>query len=88
MKAFLMHADSDFDLAADLPAQEQALTQDLELDTLLRAMAAGDALIYEVTKRALLLSLRDAGGDRLPPAGVDRVPRPSRGRARPVQPRR
>lgn len=59
MKAFLMHADSDFDLAADLPAQEQALTQDLELDTLLRTMAAGDALIYEVTKQALLLSLRD-----------------------------
>jgi len=59
MKAFLMHADRDFDLAADLPAQEQALTQDLELDSLLGAMAAGDKLIYEVATRALLLSLRD-----------------------------
>jgi DNA mismatch repair ATPase MutS len=59
MKAFLMHADRDFDLAADLPAQEQALTQDLELATLLGAMAAGDRLIYEVATRALLLSLRD-----------------------------
>jgi MutS domain V len=59
MKAFLMHADSDFDLAADLPDHEQALAQDLELDTLLGAMAAGDALIYDVVKRALLLSLRD-----------------------------
>jgi DNA mismatch repair ATPase MutS len=59
MKAFLMHAESDFDLAADLPAQEQALRQDLELDTLLRAMAAGDELIFDVARRALLLSLRE-----------------------------
>lgn len=60
MKAFLMHAESDFDLAAELPAQEPALTQDLELETLLRAMAAGDELIFDVAKRAMLLSLRDA----------------------------
>jgi hypothetical protein len=59
MKAFLMHAKSDFDLAAQLPAQEQALVQDLELETLLRTMAAGDELIFDVAKRALLLSLRD-----------------------------
>jgi DNA mismatch repair ATPase MutS len=59
MKAFLMHAESDFDLAADLPTQEPALTADLELDTLLRTMAAGDELIFDVAKRALLLSLRD-----------------------------
>jgi MutS domain V len=59
MKAFLMHAGRDFDLAAELPAQEPALVQDLELETLLRAMAAGDALILDVAKRALLLSLRD-----------------------------
>ncbi|HUA46151.1 MAG TPA: hypothetical protein VMA77_13050 [Solirubrobacteraceae bacterium] len=59
MKAFLMHAQSDFDLAAELPVQEQALTQDLELDTLLSAMAAGDELIVSVAKRALLLSLKD-----------------------------
>jgi MutS domain V len=59
MKAFLMHAESDFDLAAELPAQESTLTQDLELGTLLGAMAAGDELILEVAKRSLLLSLRD-----------------------------
>jgi len=59
MKAFLMHAERDFDLAADLPAQKQAMMQDLELDTLLTAMAAGDALIVDVAQRALLLSLRD-----------------------------
>jgi len=59
MKARLMHADKDFDLTSDLPAQEQALTGDLEVETLVGAMAAGDALIYEVARRALLLSLRD-----------------------------
>jgi len=59
MKAFLMHAEHDFDLAAELPAQEHALTQDLELKTLLRTMAAGDELIFDVGKRALLLGLRD-----------------------------
>ena len=59
MKAFLMHAESDFDLAAEMPAQEPALTADLELDTLLRTMAAGDELIFDVAKRALLLNLRD-----------------------------
>jgi MutS-like protein len=59
MKVFLMHTADDFDLSTELPAQEPALTQDLELETLLRAMAAGDELIFDVAKRALLLSLRD-----------------------------
>ena len=66
MKAFLMHSESDFDLAAPQPALPETLTQDLELDTMLSAMAAGDELIFDVTKRALLLSLqeRDAIGYR------------------------
>jgi hypothetical protein len=59
MKAFLMHAERDFDLEAELPAHEQALTQDLELETLLTTMAAGDELIFDVGKRVLLLSLRE-----------------------------
>ena len=59
MKAFLMHAERDFDLASDLPGQEQALMQDLELDTLLRTMAAGDGLIFDVAHRALMLSLQE-----------------------------
>ena len=54
-----MHADRDFAFDADLPAQAEAVTQDLELETLLRAMAAGDELIFDVARRALLLSLRD-----------------------------
>jgi DNA mismatch repair ATPase MutS len=59
VKAFLMHAESDFDLAAELPDHEPALMQDLELETLLGTMAAGDLQIFEVAQRALLLSLRD-----------------------------
>lgn len=59
MKAFLMHRDRDFELEHELPANEQALTQDLELSTLWSAMAAGDTFLFEVAKRALLLSLRD-----------------------------
>ena len=35
MKAFLMYRDRDFDLQQEFPPHEEALTQDLELDTLL-----------------------------------------------------
>jgi hypothetical protein len=59
MKAFLMHRDSDFATGRALPANEAELTQDLELSTLLSAMAAGDALLFEVAQRALLLSLSE-----------------------------
>jgi DNA mismatch repair ATPase MutS len=62
MKAFLMHPDEDFDTLRELPAHEPALVQDLELGTLLRAMACEDPLLFEVAKRALLLSLRDPAG--------------------------
>ena len=59
MKVFLMHADQDFDLHRDLPANEDALTRDLELDTLVGAMAANDAFLFGLAKRALLCSLGD-----------------------------
>ena len=54
-----MHRDQDFDLERELPANEQDLTQDLELDTLFNAMATGDKFLLEVAKRAVLLSLAD-----------------------------
>lgn len=57
MKAFLMHRDQDFDLQRDLPANHDALTRDLELNTLFGAMAAGDAFLFELAKRAVLCSL-------------------------------
>jgi DNA mismatch repair ATPase MutS len=54
MKAFLMYKDHDFDLQRKLPPHEQALTQDLELNTLFNAMALGDKFLFEVAKKAVL----------------------------------
>jgi hypothetical protein len=59
MKAFLMHDGEDFDFQRTLPSNAPDLVQDLELNTLLEAMAAGDGLILRVAERALLLSLLD-----------------------------
>src|SRR5438876_10353678 len=59
MKAFLMYRDRDFDLAQPLPWNEQTLIQDLELDTLFKAMALGDKLVFDVSKKTLLGSLND-----------------------------
>ena len=59
MKAFLMHKDHDFDLQQKLPPNEQALTQDLELNTLFNALALGDKFLFEVAKKAVLSGLTD-----------------------------
>jgi len=57
MKAFLMYRDRDFDLQQELPWNEQALTQDLELGTLLHAMAGDDEFLFDVARKALLSGL-------------------------------
>jgi len=57
VKAFLMYKDRDLGLEEDLPPNAAALTQDLELDTLFGAMAAGDKFLLEVAKKAVLTSL-------------------------------
>ncbi|MEW6106516.1 MAG: DNA mismatch repair protein MutS [Bacillota bacterium] len=54
MKAFLMHKDRNLQLDQGLLWNEQALTQDLELNTLLRAMARDDDFLFKVAKAALL----------------------------------
>jgi DNA mismatch repair ATPase MutS len=59
MKTFLMYRDRDFDLQEEFPPQEKALMQDLELSTLLDAMALGDRVLLEVAKKAVLSSLTD-----------------------------
>jgi len=59
MKAYLLHAGRGFDFTAGLPAGHQDLIQDLELATLLRAMAAGDKFLYKVSAKVLLASLDD-----------------------------
>ncbi|MBO0837208.1 MAG: DNA mismatch repair protein MutS, partial [Actinobacteria bacterium] len=53
MKVHLMYPDRDFDPRAALPGHEPDLTADLELDTLLDAMAAGDAYLRDVARRGL-----------------------------------
>ncbi len=60
MRAFLMHGDRDFDLERELPPNVDALVQDLELDTLLGAMARDDPFLLDVATRALLSSLTDS----------------------------
>ncbi len=65
MKVFLMHKDRDFNPRSPsvpagkqkLPPNEQALTQDLELNTLFEAMAGGDKFLLDVAKQAVLSSL-------------------------------
>ncbi len=57
MKAFLMYRDRDFDAEANLPPNAAALTQDLGLDTLFSAMAAGDKFLLAVTGSAVFASL-------------------------------
>jgi DNA mismatch repair ATPase MutS len=69
MKVFLMHPDRDFELQRQveqrypyrhvlpLPPAKAALIEDLELDTLLNAMAQKDEFLFDVAKKALFSSL-------------------------------
>ena len=59
MKAYLMFRDRDFDPKAPLPVNAPDLVHDLELNTLLNAMAQGDSFLYEISKEAVLSSLND-----------------------------
>jgi len=60
MKPRLMHRDRDFNLRRQWPPNHAVLMQDLELDTLLRAMAAGDRFLYDVAQAALLTGTEDS----------------------------
>jgi hypothetical protein len=64
MKAHLLYRDRDFDFAAPFPPGHQDLIQDLELATLLRAMAAGDKFRYDVSEKVLLTCLTDPAAIR------------------------
>jgi hypothetical protein len=59
MKVHLLYPARDFDWAAGPPAGHEDLTQDLELNTLLDAMAAGDKFLRGVSGKVLLASLDD-----------------------------
>jgi DNA mismatch repair ATPase MutS len=59
MKAFLLYRDRDFDLQQQLPPGAEAVTQDLELDTLFSTMALGDTVLFEVAKKVILCGSND-----------------------------
>ncbi len=75
MKPLLMHPDRDFDQyhvfrdlmyrfrkpndEPQLPAHQHALMEDLELRTLLDAMAGKDEFLFDVAQEALLSGLRN-----------------------------
>jgi DNA mismatch repair ATPase MutS len=59
VKAHLLYADGDFNLTAECPPHSADLIQDLELTTVLEAMAAGDKFLFDISMRVLLTSLRD-----------------------------
>jgi DNA mismatch repair ATPase MutS len=59
MKAHLLYPDRDFDFAADLPANTDDLIQDLELRTVLLAMANEDDFLFDISAKVLLASLTD-----------------------------
>ena len=61
MKTLLMHRDRDFEPGQAMPWNESALTQDLELNTLVSAMANGDEFVFQVGRQALLSAM---GNDR------------------------
>jgi hypothetical protein len=60
MKVFLLCRDHEVDVPI-LPANEEILTRDLELNVLLEAMARGDKFLFEVAKGVLLSSLLNPG---------------------------
>jgi DNA mismatch repair ATPase MutS len=59
VKAHLMYRDRDFDLNGKLPSNEAALLQDLELNTLFRAMAGSDEFLFQVAKQGVLSGLEN-----------------------------
>lgn len=59
MKAQLLYRDKDFDLKQVLPWNEPSLMQDLELGTLLHAMASEDEFLYDVAHKAVLSGLQN-----------------------------
>lgn len=59
MKVHLMYHDRDFEIKQNLPVNEQALTQDLELETLFQGMAVDDEFLSEVVKKAVFCGTHD-----------------------------
>jgi MutS domain V len=59
VKAHLLYEDDDFDLGSELPPNYEDLIKDLELTTLLSAMAAGDKFLFDISTRVVLAGIGD-----------------------------
>jgi DNA mismatch repair ATPase MutS len=59
VKSLLLYRGHDFDLKAAPPPRAQDLVQDLELDVLCKVMAAGDAFLLEVARKAVFSLLNE-----------------------------
>jgi len=57
MNVHLLYRDKDFNLQQDLPWNSEAVIQDLELDTMLKAMADENEFTFEVAKTVILSGL-------------------------------
>lgn len=59
MKVFLLFPDRDFDPEQKLPYHPDELVQDLGLEALFEAMAAGDKFLYDIARQVVLSPLTD-----------------------------
>ncbi|MGH3273131.1 MAG: MutS-related protein [Streptosporangiaceae bacterium] len=59
MKVCLLQENKNFDFRNELPPHHEDLIQDLELSTLLSAMALGDKFLFDISRRVILASLTD-----------------------------
>jgi MutS domain V len=57
MKVRLLHRDREFEAEAAAPPNASALAEDLELETLWRAMARDDEFVFEVARKGLFAGL-------------------------------
>lgn len=61
MKAYLMFPDHDIDLDIALPPNATDLVQDMEIETLLAAMADGDKFLHEIAYKTILTGFANTG---------------------------
>jgi len=54
-----MYRDNDFDLQKEFPENADFFIKDLELRTIFESMSLGDNFLFDVSKKAILLSLND-----------------------------
>jgi DNA mismatch repair ATPase MutS len=59
MNAYLLFKDRDFYLEQELKLNEPVLANDLELNTLFKAMALGDRFLYEVASKVIISCLNN-----------------------------